>query len=385
VLFRHAPSVIDTALITAAFHTHPKLLTGIYLHIRTPPCYLYTQATFPSALPHQPDPAHLTFRRPVALPSYPPNPTHDSSAPRRQLDGGVAPAADCRGGGRARPGSPAAELSWLVGRPDGGCPAERPAGIQRSGVVAVVGHARMPAMASVAGPRPPCGVHSAVPSSGSGGPVSGRPVSSASSVQPVHVRPSGVHPSGVRPSGVHPSGVQPAAVRPRSVRTRPARPTPGGGGTRSRRRATVTTGAGRVPVGCRVVERLDRRPSRPGRGRGCRGRVDQWGRSRTRARWGAGVAALDRLSDQASQAGVQSAVACGCAVAREQAPARGAAAAAWLPLLGWGATTVGGGHGACRPGGRVRRGLWPCWRGGRAAPARPRLAAGAHGSLPAAL
>jgi hypothetical protein len=45
VLFRHAPSVIDAALITAASHTPQKLLTGIYLHIRTPPCYLYTQAT----------------------------------------------------------------------------------------------------------------------------------------------------------------------------------------------------------------------------------------------------------------------------------------------------------------------------------------------------
>jgi hypothetical protein len=82
----------------------------------------------------------------------------------------------------------AAELSWLVGRPDGGCPVERPAGIQRSGVVAVVGKARTPAMASVAGPRPACGVHHPVPSSGvrrTSRPVSGRLMSSVSSVQPV--------------------------------------------------------------------------------------------------------------------------------------------------------------------------------------------------------
>jgi hypothetical protein len=74
----------------------------------------------------------------------------------------------------------AAELSWLVGRPDGGCPVERPAGIQRSGVVAVVGKARTPAMASVAGPRPACGLHPSGPSSG------------VQRVQPSSVRPSGV-------------------------------------------------------------------------------------------------------------------------------------------------------------------------------------------------
>jgi hypothetical protein len=90
VLFRHAPSVIDTALITAASHTPSKLLTGIYLHIRTPPCYFSTQATAPSALPHQPDPAPLTFRSPIALLSYHPNPIHESSAPRRRLAAGGA-------------------------------------------------------------------------------------------------------------------------------------------------------------------------------------------------------------------------------------------------------------------------------------------------------
>jgi hypothetical protein len=89
-------------------------------------------------------------------------------------------------------------------------------------------------VASVAGPRPPCGVHPAVASS-----WSGRPVSSPSGVQrPVSGRPvssvrcpaSGVQPvwCPARPVS-SPSGVQPAAVRPRSVRTRPSRPTSGGG------------------------------------------------------------------------------------------------------------------------------------------------------------
>src|SRR5512133_1522669 len=36
-------------------------------------------------------------------PTLDPNQSEDSSAPRRQLDGGIPPAADCRGGGQARP------------------------------------------------------------------------------------------------------------------------------------------------------------------------------------------------------------------------------------------------------------------------------------------
>jgi hypothetical protein len=70
-----------------------------------------------------------------------------------------------------------------------------------------------------------------------------------------------VQPSGVRPSGVHPSGVQSAAVRLRrsgraSISLVP--PQAAAVATRSRRRAIVTTQAGRVPVGCRVLERLDK-------------------------------------------------------------------------------------------------------------------------------
>jgi hypothetical protein len=121
----------------------------------------------------------------------------------------------------------AAELSWLAGRPDGGCPVERPAGIQRSGVVAVVGKARTPSMASVAGPRPACGVHPP-------GSVVRGPAVQPSSVHPSGVHPSGVHPSSVHPSSVHPSSVHPSSVhpsggQPAAVRTRPSHPTSGGG------------------------------------------------------------------------------------------------------------------------------------------------------------
>jgi hypothetical protein len=99
--------------------------------------------------------------------------------------------------------------------------------------------------------------------------VQPRLVSSASGVHP-----SGVHPSGVHPSGVHPSSVQPAAVRPgRSGRVHLVLPWAVALGTRSLRRAAVTTGTGRVPAGCHAVERPGRPPGRPGRGRCCRGRA----------------------------------------------------------------------------------------------------------------
>jgi hypothetical protein len=53
--------------------------------------YLSTLPIPSSAFPHQPDPAHRTFRSAIALLSYPPTPTHESSAPRRRLDVGVSP------------------------------------------------------------------------------------------------------------------------------------------------------------------------------------------------------------------------------------------------------------------------------------------------------
>jgi hypothetical protein len=69
-----------------------------------------------TARPRTPSP----FRCPIALSSYHPTPTHESSAPRRQLDGGVprqltvaAVARPVRGGVGA-PGVPAAERSWWL-------------------------------------------------------------------------------------------------------------------------------------------------------------------------------------------------------------------------------------------------------------------------------
>jgi hypothetical protein len=97
---------------------HPRisLNTALYLHICPYQCH---SSTLP-ALPHQSDPAHLTFRSPIALSSYHPNPTHESSAPRRQLDGGVplqltvaAVARPVRSSVGAL-GVLAAERSWLL-------------------------------------------------------------------------------------------------------------------------------------------------------------------------------------------------------------------------------------------------------------------------------
>jgi hypothetical protein len=269
-------------------------------------------------------------------------------------------------GGRARPGSPAAELSWLVGRPHGGGPAERPAGIQRSGVVAVVGTARTPAMASVAGPRPPCGVHAAVASSGSGGlavqcravwcPVP--PVSSPSGVRPSGVRPAAVR---LRPSGrVHLIPPQAAAVGPGRGGGQPAPPER----VESRWPATPWSGSGR-------------RPSRPGRGRCCRGRGGQWGRWRTRARWGDG--GRPRLTGCATR---QARPACRAPVAGGCAVGRGAGCSARLLqwprgcLPRWVATTVGGGHWACRPGGRARKGRWACRWGWACGPSAAQAGSG---------
>jgi hypothetical protein len=127
----------------------------------------------------------------------------------------------------------------------------------------VVGNARMPAIASVAGSRPACMSTHPVPSSGPGRPAvwcAARPVSS----RPVsdHLGSS----SGVRRSGrlvstqpasgrvvspnqrpavwCHLSGVQPSGVRPPSVRTRPSPPTSGGVGDQMVRRGNLHHGNG---------------------------------------------------------------------------------------------------------------------------------------------
>jgi hypothetical protein len=147
--------------------------------------------------------------------------------PRRQLDGGIAPAADCRGGGQARPGSPCC-CAVLVGcsprrRLPGGTSSRHPAVGRcrrgRQGQDACHGVGRRAASTMW---YPLSG--SVVRVRRSSRPVSGRLVSS----------PSGVHPSGVQcvqcpavwcPPVRRPAGCCP----PPSVRTRPSRPTSGGG------------------------------------------------------------------------------------------------------------------------------------------------------------
>jgi hypothetical protein len=133
----------------------------------------------------------------------------------------------------------------VVACPDDVCPEERPARIERSGVVAVVDTAS--SHATGVGRRCVQQALSTHPVSASGIRLSSRPVSG-------HLGSSS-RGSGGRPSAVHPSGVQPSAApircpavwclpRP-SGRVRILPPQRGG-------LATLTTGTGGGPGGCRA-------------------------------------------------------------------------------------------------------------------------------------
>jgi hypothetical protein len=175
--------------------------------------------------------------------------SEESSAPRRQLDGGIPPSADGRGGGQAHPGQRGAcprrpcGCAVLVARPDDVCPEQRPAGIERSGVVAVIDTASSHATASVAAVQQAVSTH---PAFGVRDPA----------VQPSGLRSPGVVVQRVQRSAVYCPPVQRPAVccppvrcpavwcLPRPSRTRPSPPMlrrwrwgPSRGG-----RATVTTG-----------------------------------------------------------------------------------------------------------------------------------------------
>ena len=196
-------------------------------------------------------------------------------------------------------------------------------------------------MASVAGTSPPCGVHSAVASSWSGGPAVWCPAVQCPAVwcpaRPASAlwRPARLA-SGRLVATLHrPAGCCP----PPSVRTHPSRPHlrrwcwgPGRCNGRPAPQQRVE-----VPLGCHVLERLGRQPSRPGRGRRYRGRVLVNGMSvADPGRVGAGgFGRACPLSDQAGQGGVPSVVANGCAVAREQAAARGCRSGRVAAVLGW--------------------------------------------------
>ena len=186
-----------------------------------------------------------------------------------------------------RLGVRAAELSWVVARPDGICPAS----LRRH---PAVGRRRR-------------GRHCQHTSPG----VGGRSVSSVG-CPPIPMSLSGVRSPGVvlqGPAVCCPPVQRPAVCcPPLSVRTRPPRPTSGRGvgdqahaaGNRHHRVRVD------VPMGGRAVGWLGRRPSKPG-GRRCRGRA--LGSRDVGGRPGPGWvrAAAYPQSDQAGQAGVRSA------------------------------------------------------------------------------
>jgi hypothetical protein len=132
----------------------------------------------------------------------------------------------------------AAELSWLVDRPDASAQpsVQRPSSGQDRRRAR---HARTPAMASVAGPRPAWVSTHPVPSSGArlSGPSS---VRSARCPVTWARRPG----SGVRPSGVHPSGVRPSGVAPVRPDVSVWSPSGGGIGDRPMRQGNPHHGSG---------------------------------------------------------------------------------------------------------------------------------------------
>jgi hypothetical protein len=198
-------------------------------------------------------------------------------------------AADCRGSSRpvlAR-GVPVVLVRWAVRgccsptrRLPGGASSRHPA----SGVVAVVDNPRTPAVASIAGPRPPCGVR---PSGSS----SGIRLSSPSGVRsPGFVVQGSGGPDGRCPPVRCPAAWCPAAWCPaawcpprpsgrvRPVHLRRWRWGPGRCGG-----APCTTARVQVPVGGRDVEQPGRRPREAWtRTTLPRPRVGQRGRRRTR-------------------------------------------------------------------------------------------------------
>ena len=210
-------------------------------------------------------------------------------------------------------------------------------------------------MASVAGPRPACGVH-----------LSGSVVRGPA-VRPVRCpAPSGVQSPGsssrIRCPAVWCPPVRCPALwcPPPSVRTRPSGPPSGGGGWGSAdaARQPAPRERAQVPVGCRVVERLGSTASRPGRERRRRGHpwsagrsVADPGRVGCERRPGLTLASPGRPGQPADRPSQAAAL-----WAREEAAAEVAAPPPGCrPRDGW-ATTMRGCRGACRPRGRARRG-----------------------------
>jgi hypothetical protein len=173
-----------------------------------------------------------------------------------------------------------------------------------------------------------------------------------------------------------------------SVRTRPSHPTSGGGvgdqvaaaGTRHHSNGSSPGGLPRRGAARSTAEQARTRATLPG------SRVGQWGSVADPGRVGCGRRPRLTAGDQAGLAGVRSAVANGCAVGTgagcsarwPQRPRGCRSGLGWVDHGGWG-------RGACRSGGRAGRASGRAGGDGRAAPARPRLAAGTPGSPPTAL
>jgi hypothetical protein len=217
-------------------------------------------------------------------------------------------------------------------------------------------------------------------------------------VQPSSVRPPGVQrvQRPARPVSGRPVATPPVSSRllsAPSVRTRPSRPTSGGGGGNQvaaagnlhhRMAGNLHHRNGRVPVSCHAVERLGRRPSRPGRGRRCRGRAlvsgvaghpDRGVGGRRRRRLTAERPGRPGRRAERRRRRLRCGHGAGCS-ARWPQRSRGC-----RPRAGW-ATTVSGGRGACRPGGRGPEGPvgvpagWACGpSAAQAGSGRSRLAA----------
>jgi hypothetical protein len=148
-----------------------------------------------TARPRTPSP----FRCPIALSSYHPNPTHDSSAPRRRWDAG--------GATEQLPGSAAGSLARCqVASPPNRRGGRAPMSVAYSNTVRCPSGVVVPGCpdahrALLACPRPPSVSARPCPASGmcpaSAPPVSARPVSNVRCL-PVRCPMSGVCPSGVR-------------------------------------------------------------------------------------------------------------------------------------------------------------------------------------------
>ena len=117
MLSRGAPSLTEIALITAVSCTSSYPLYGhlpAHTHFTVLPQHLTTTLI---STPVPTDLAHLAFRSAIALSSYHPTPTHDSSAPGRglMLGGAGQPSS---GGGRQGRGAAAVTAGplWVAER-----------------------------------------------------------------------------------------------------------------------------------------------------------------------------------------------------------------------------------------------------------------------------